>query len=272
MELRRGVLLMVIGAALALPAAPGRAEEKKDGADIWTEVEQTGRRRFDLTDEEIGRVMKWVKEKNPDKLKELEELRKNKEEVDKFVTKLREYAKDEYDKVIRERFDKYRQRRREEFLDWLKKEYEWQAKELDKVKSQDSKLYDAKFQLVWDKYRRIYEAWRWNPELGKVLKQDMMLKHRRDKLVEKLKKEKDDKKKKELAQQLWEVVGDRFDLIIRRKQIAYDQLLKRLEELKKEINDQKNEIKEWRGDEFKEKAMRERVKELLEGMPKFEWN
>jgi len=276
MELRRAVLLMVIGAALALSAVPGRAEEKgkeekKDAADIWREVEQTGRRRFELTDDEIGRIMKWVKEKNPEKLKELEELRKNKEEAAKFVTKLREYAKDEYDKVIRERFDKYRKMRREDFLDWLKKEYEWRAKELDKVKSQDPKLYDTKFQLVWDKYRRIYEAWRWNPELGKVLKQDMALKHRRDGLVGKLKNEKDDKKKRELAHQLWEVVGDRFDLIIRRKQIAYDQLLKRLDELKKQINDQRNEIKEWRGDKFQEGAMRVRIKELLEGT-KFEWN
>jgi len=258
-------------------AAPGRAEEqakeeKKDEADIWKEVEQTGRRWFELTEEETGRIMKWVKEKAPEKLKELEELYKNKEEIDKFVNKLREYAKDEYDKVVRERVDKYRQRRRDEFLDWLKKEYEREAKELDRVKSRDPKLYDEKFQLAWDKYRRIHDAWRWNPELGKVLKQDMALKHRRDDLVEKLKKERDDNKKKELARQLWEVVADRFDLIIRRKQIAYDQLLKRLEELKKEINDQKNEIKRWRGDEFKEKAMRERIKELLEGMPKFEWN
>lgn len=272
MELRRAFLLMVIGAALALSAVPGRAEEKKDAADIWTEIEQTGRRRFELEDEEISRIMKWVKEKNPEKLKELEELSKNKEEAPKFVTKLREYAKDEYDKVIRERFDKYRKRRREEFLDWLKKEFEWQVKELEKVKSQDPKLYDTKLQLVWDKYRRIHDAWRWNPELGKVLKQDMALKHRRDDLVGKLKIEKDDKKKRELAHQLWEVVGDRFDLIIRRKQIAYDELLKRLEELKKQINDQRNEIKEWRGDKFKEDAMRERIKELLEGIPKFKWN
>ena len=107
--------------------------------------------------------------------------------------------------------------------------------------------------------------------MGKVLKQDMTLKHRRDELVGKLKKEKDYKKKKELAHQLWEVVGDRFELIVRRKQIAYDQLLKRLEELKKRINDQKNEIKEWGSDKFKEEAMRERIKELLEGT-KFKWN
>ena len=277
MDLRRAFLMMVIGAALAFSAVPGRAgeqgnEENKDETDIWTEVEQTGRRRFQLTEDEIGRIMKWVKENKPEKLKELEEIRKNKEEVDKLVNKLREYARDEYDKVVRERFDKYRKRRREEFLDWLKKEYEWQAKELDKVKSKDPKLYDAKFQLVWDKYRRIYDAWRWNPELGKVLKQDMALKHRRDELVGKLKKEKDDKKKRELAHQLWEVVGDRFELIIRRKQIAYDQLLKRLEELKKQINDQKNEIKEWRGDKFKEDAMKERIKELLEGIGKFDWH
>ena len=277
MDLRRAFLMMVIGAALAFSAVPGRAgeqgnEENKDETDIWTEVEQTGRRRFQLTEDEIGRIMKWVKENKPEKLKELEEIRKNKEEVDKLVNKLRKYARDEYDKVVRERFDKYRKRRREEFLDWLKKEYEWQAKELDKVKSKDPKLYDAKFQLVWDKYRRIYDAWRWNPELGKVLKQDMALKHRRDELVGKLKKEKDDKKKRELAHQLWEVVGDRFELIIRRKQIAYDQLLKRLEELKKQINDQKNEIKEWRGDKFKEDAMKERIKELLEGIGKFDWH
>ncbi len=249
-------------------------DKKKDEGDIWTEGDRTepGRRRFQLTNEEIGRIMKWVKDKNPGKLKELEELRKNKEEADKFTNKLREYATEEFDKVVRERFDKYRQRRQQAFLEWLKKEYAWEAKELEKIKTKDPNLYNKKFDLAWEKYRRIYEAWRWNPELGKVLKQDMALKHRRDELVGKLKKEKDDKKKKELAHHLWEVVADRFDLIVRRKQIAYDHLLKRLEELQKRINEQKNEIKKWRDNKFKEDAMKERIKDLLEGIPKFKWN
>ncbi len=108
--------------------------------------------------------------------------------------------------------------------------------------------------------------------MGKVLKQDLSLKNRRDYLLGKLKNEKDDKKKKELGAQLKEVIDDRFDLIVRRKQIAYDELLKKIKELQEQINEQKNEIRQWRNKKFKGENVIQRIKELTEGISRFKWN
>jgi len=276
MELRRGVLFLVMGAALTLSAVPGRAgdkgkEEKKTDPNMWSPPEQVrGPWGMRLTEEEIGRVMERIKKDNPQKAKELEDLRTLDEE--KFRKELREYGKEEFGKIVRERIEQYRQRRREEFVKWLEKEYPREGKELAKLKSKDADVYNKKYELLRKKYGYIHDAGRRNVELGKVLKQDLSLKNRRDYLLAKLKSEKDDKKKKELAAQLKEIVDDRFDLIVRRKQIAYDELLKKIKELQEQINEQKNEIRQWRNKKFKGENVIQRIKELTEGISRFKWN
>jgi hypothetical protein len=280
MESGRAVLFVAIVMVLTLSVSPGfpaekdagekAKEEKKAPESIWTEEEEAGRRRFEPTEEEIERIVKSVKESDPAKAKELEELRKT--DTSRFLNQLREYGKEEFAKIIKERIDGWRAQRVAEFLDWLGREYEPEAKELAGLKTKDPNLYNKKYELVWDKYRAIYEAWRRNPELGKVLKQDSALRTRCDELIAKIKSEKDDKKRAELGKHLYEVVADRFDLIVRRRQIAYEELLRRLKEMQDQINEQKNEISRWRNEKFKEENVRQRIKELTEGIPKFNWN
>ena len=274
MELRRGVLVLVIGAVLTVCALPcGSAEaEKKEEADIWTEGQQRGpgRRRFDLTDEEIDRVMKQIKETNPAKAKELAELRK-KGDTDEFRSQLREHGAEELAKIFRERIESFRRRMDAEFLEWLGKNYQREANGLAKIKPKDPELYNKKFDLLKRKYRRIYDASKWNPELAKVLMEDLELQKRRDDLIPRIKREKDQKKRNELAAKLQEVVENRFELIVRRKQIAFEHLLKRLKDLQEQINKSKTDIKEWRNEKFVEKIVKERIEELTKGIPKLEF-
>ena len=277
MEIRRGIIFVLsIAALLTLSVLPCYAANKdaNDKEDIWTEDERKGpgpgRRRFELTDEEIDRIMKGLKESNPAKAKELAKLREK--DPEKFRAELRTHGREEFGKIIRERIEAWRQKRRAEFLEWLQKNYAKQAKELDKLKTKDPDLYNKKFDLTWNKYRSIFDAERRNPELGKVLKEDLELRKRRDELLGKLKATKDAKKKKQLAAQLEEVVAARFDLIVRRKQIAYEHLLKRLEELQKRIKESRAEIREWRSDKLKAENVKKRIQDLTEGIPKFDWD
>ena len=140
MELKRGIFLVLVTAAiLTVTILPCSADEKKDEKDIWVGEETRGPRmmprpgpvsvgdeprgprmgsgrgpgagrmgpgRFELTDEEIDRVMKGLKESNPAKAKELEKLRET--EPEKFIDELRKHGRDEFGKIIRENIEKWR--------------------------------------------------------------------------------------------------------------------------------------------------------------------
>jgi len=279
MRLCRGVLLVMVVAALMLSALPGRAEEpaetkkeeKKTDPNIWSPPEETAEsRRMRLSEEEIARIMEQIKKENPQKATELEAMRTL--DGEKFRRELREYGREEFGKIVRERIDEYRSRRRDEFIKWLEEQYQGEAKELAGFRDKDADVYNQRYDFVWRKYGYIHEAWRTNAELGEVLKQDLTLKNRRDYLLANLKNEQDETKKNELLAQLKEVTGDRFDLIVRRKQIAYDDLLKKVKELQDRINEQKDEIRKWRDEKFKEECVTQRIKELTEGISKFNWN
>ena len=94
----------------------------------------------ELTDEEVDRILKDLKERAPEKAKELTELRKK--DPDKFRDELRKNAREEFGKVVRERIDKWRQQRQTEFLEWFAKSLPDEAEELAKLKERDPKLYD----------------------------------------------------------------------------------------------------------------------------------
>ena len=119
-------------------------------------------------------------------------------------------------------------------------------------------------------YGRIAEATRENPKLAKVLKEDLELKKKRDKLLGRIRAVSDEKKKKELTAQLEEIVGDRFDLIVRRKQIRYEQLRKKLEKLKKQVKQSEAEVEKW--NELKDEKVKERLEELISQTEKFNWD
>jgi len=284
---RRIILVLVIAVVTAVTVVPCSAQEgKKDEKDIWTEDEQRGPgpgerpgpgrgpgrgpRRFEPTEEEIDRVIKGLQKSDPEKAKELEALRKK--DPEKFREELRRYGREEFGKIIRERIENWRRERQNEFIEWLRKNAPLEAQELAKLKEKDPDLYTKKYELAWNKYGRIFEEGRRNPELAEVLIEDLKLKKRRDELLNTIKAAKNEKEKQKLVAELEKVVARRFDLIVRRKQTEYERLLRWLKELQERVTESRDEITKWRSDEFKNENVKKRLQYLLEETQKFSWD
>ena len=284
MELSRRIVLVIVVAALAtVTILPCYTAEKKAKENIWTEGEPRGPRpgpgrgpgrgprRVELTDEEIDRIMKGLQESNPEKAKELAELRET--DPNQFSFELIRHGHEEFGKIIKERIEKGRSRRHAEFLEWLEKAVPREAQELAKLKEISPDLYAEKFELIRRKYWRIFEASKRNPELADVLLEDLRLQKRRDELVKKIKATQSVRDEKKLVAELQEVVAGRFDLIVRRKQIAYERLIKWLEELRKRIRESRGEITRWRDEKFKNENVKQRMQDLLSETPtEFKWD
>ena len=275
MELRRGIILILVMAVLTtVTIVPCFPEENKAEEDIWTEEEPRGPGggpgrggpgrggrgpgRFRTREENIDNFLKELKESDPKKAKELITLREK--NPDKF--------KEEIQKILRERWSKrmesWSRRRRTEFLEWLGKAFPQKAQYLDKLKATDTDLYAEKYEIIREKYWRIFEESRRNPPLAEVLMAEMKLDETQEILIKEIRATKNEQQKKKLMAQLEEVVGDKYDLIIRKKIIAYEFLLKRIEELQKELNKSRDEIEKWKDPTIKEQNVKERTKELIE--------
>ena len=283
--------IAVVFIAAALPCPAGE-RDKKEGQNIRTIDERRGpgpgpgpgpefgpgerpprgpgRERFELTDEEIDRIMEGFKQRDPQKAKELAELRKK--EPEKFKFELGRNAHEEFAKLMEERMEKWRQQRRADFLDWLEKNYSREARGLANLKERDPNLYEKKLGSTREKYGPIRDAERRNPELAEVLKEDLRLKEREDELVGKVKTTTNQKEKEKLDAELAEVVGDRYDLILRRKQIAYERLLKELEELQNRIKESHAEMLRYQDSKVKGENVKQRLKDLLEQKKGFRWD
>jgi len=276
MEKSRGIIFVLLMAAvvagIALPCPAGE-KEKEDEKNIWEEGGQRGLRqrrgRIELTGEDVDRILESLKKSDREKAKELVKLREK--DPEEFRDELRRHGGDEYNKIIQEHIANWRQQRRAEFIDWLQKNYRRDARELATLKSRDPDLYDKKLNSLRRKLDPIREAERRNPELAEVLKEDLQLKERRDELIVKIRAAKTEEDKKALVAQLEKVLGDRYDLILRRKQIEYERLLRWLEGLQNRIKKSRAEIAQAKKKEAKAENVKKRTSQLLEGKEDFNW-
>ncbi|MBW7990886.1 MAG: hypothetical protein FVQ84_12840 [Planctomycetes bacterium] len=255
---------------------PCFSEEKNAEEDIWTEDEPRGPGggpgrggrgpgRYRTREDEIDRFLKELKESDPAKAKKLVNLRKK--DPEKFRDELRKSVREQWSK----RIESWRNRWRAEFLEWLGKAVPKVARDLAKLKDKDPDHYAKKYELVKEKYRRIFDESKRNPELAEVLMAELELDERQVVLLKKIKAAKSEKDKKKLMSQLEEVVGNKYDLILRKKFIGYESLLKRVEELQKELNKNREEIAKWKDEKIKAQNVKERVYELTEPSRKFRW-
>jgi hypothetical protein len=159
----------------------------------------------------------------------------------------------------------------DEYIKWLDSNYPDEAARLKQLKAEDPDQYMRAVMISGRKYGPIFFASKDNPQLATVLKEQMTLKDKRSALLKQIKATTDEKQKKDLMTELEKVVGQQFDLIVKRKQIAYEDLTKRLEGLKKEVDDKKAEVEKWKGQDFKNQRVKERIDELLNETEKFEW-
>lgn len=279
METSRAIILVLAMAVIAAVAALPCSADRNNDDSIWTEDEGRGpgprrgpgRERFELTDEEIDRIMDGLKKRSPEKAKELAELRKK--DPGKFREELGRHAREEFRKVIGERIEKWQAQRRARFLEWLAEKVPEEAEELARLKERSPDLYGDRYERTRRKYGRIYEEGRRNPELEKILLEDLRLQKRRDQLLGKINTTKSRREKEQLTKELEDVVGLRYDIIVRRKQMAYEWLLKRLEELQNRVRESRVEIQKAQDAKVKAENIKNRTKELLaEKKHEFPWD
>lgn len=156
------------------------------------------------------------------------------------------------------------------YFEWLEENYTDEAEKLAELIEKDVNLYLKQLGLSLKKYGRIAEAAEENPALAEVLKEDLELKQRRNKLLRRIRAASGDERG-ELVKELEEVVSSRFDLIVKRKQIEYEQMLKKLEKLKKRVEESESKVEKWKDAEFKKESVRARLGELVGETDKFRW-
>jgi hypothetical protein len=287
MELRRGfIVILFIATIAAIAAVPCYSGEKKTDS-MWDEPQGPdgpgrggpgrggpgrggrGRGRFELTEKEVNRIIKNLQENNPKKAKQLKELREK--DPNQFNIELRRHGREEFGRIFRERFDKWRKERQNEFLKWLGETFTKDSRDLAKIKETNPNLYPDKYEMIWRKYQRIYDERRRNPELAEVLIEDFKLKETRDELLIKIKASKNEKQRGIWVAELEKVVSRRFDLIIRKRQIEYELLLQWLQELQDRITENREEINKGLNQEYKNENVKKRMKDLLE-VPGINWD
>jgi hypothetical protein len=272
--LRMAALLVGFTLAGALAAAQPAAREPKPAKNnIWKDepketVSSWWQR--ELSGDTIARIMKGIQLRDPALAERLNQLRK-KDPV-RFKAQVREQGRPEMEQIIRERFEARRLERNAKFVEWLKANYPKEEQTLATLKDRSPQLYISMFDRLLKEYGYIYEADSSNPEMGAVLKEDRELKKRADNLCRQLRREKSEAKRQALGAELQDVIAKRYDLIVRRKEIAYEQLLRKLDELHKQVRDSKDEIAIWRKPEIKQENVKQRIQALTDSRVRFKWD
>jgi len=294
------VFVVLLGLFIAGAPTACFAAKPQDGNNIWLD-EKPGR--FELNDEAIERIMQRIRQANPRRADELAKLRAD--DPDAFRNELRAAMREQFGRRMQRRMpgrpeamsgmhggerpmrfkgasrpgeeprrEMMRERMREknaEYIEWLGQNFPDEAEKLERLQKEKPELYMRKLMVSLKKYGRIYRASKDNPELAAVLKDDMALKQRRRELMSQIKTTTGKDEKNALISELDDVVSRRFDLIVKRKQIAYEQLAKKLEELQKEVKSREADVEKWKSPQFKEQNVKARIKELLSQTEKFDW-
>ena len=296
------ILVLAMGATVLLAGALTRGADEKEDESVWHEDElreRGGFRRFELTDEAIEHMMSRLEKEDPAKAKELAKLRKK--DPEKFKAELREVMRKRFGRGWREqgrgggRYGPGRgmefggrggrgepsagrtrgkramyRRRGPAFDEWLAESYPEEAKKLAELEEKNPALYRGRYAICRRRLGRIYEA-KENPELVEILKEDLDLKDRRDKLLEEIRAGVSEDEKKELVKELADVLSRRFDLIVKRKQIEYERLLERLKELQERVKQSEAQVAKWKEAKFKNTSVKGRLEELVGKTEKFRW-
>jgi hypothetical protein len=295
------ILLVMLVSLLAVSTSCMAADNKaavSENENIWAEDQPTMDRPFKLTDERIQEMLNRLGESDPNKAKELAQLRKDNPE--KFQSEFRKVMHEQFGKNREPRGDREGDQRpsggpagkppeafrheggnereawmakmQEEFTGWMAKNYPDEAAKLTKLKAENPGLYMRQLMLDMKKYRRIQEVSEENPAMAEVLKQNLSLNEKCDQLLKQISAAKNDADKKALTAELEKVLGSKFDLIVKRKQMEYEGLHKKLEALKAEVQKSEANVEKWKSAEFKNNSIKARLEELLSKQEKFEWD
>ena len=253
-----------------------------------------GKGQSEPTPEQMDHILAELKEKNPQKADELAKLRQT--DPNAFRIELRNAMREQFMSRMHEQrgeqgkwqpqqgqvpmmqgpgaeFKREKiQEKTEEYLKCLRENYPDEAAKLEQLKKDNPGQYMRAMMISGKKYGRICDAVKDDPNLAKVLKQQMELKDKRAELLKQIRAATDEKQKTTLTTELEQIVGQQFDLIVKRKQMAYGDLTKKLADLQKEVDHKKSEAEKWKSKDFKSQKVKERVTELLVEKEKFEWD
>ena len=158
----------------------------------------------------------------------------------------------------------------QDYIKWLEKNYPQQAEELNKLKDDKPGLYQKKLDVGMRRYGRIMEASKSDPALAEVIKQDLELKDKRNKLLKELKATTDEKEKDKLTAELKDIVSNRFELVVKKKQLRYEELQRKLETMKKEVSQGEAELTKLKAG--KAEHIEQRMKKLISGAEQIDWD
>jgi hypothetical protein len=161
------------------------------------------------------------------------------------------------------------ERMHNDFIAWLEKNYPEEAVTLKQFREKEPDKYMERVMEKMHLYEPIMRAERSNPKLAQVMKDDLELQKQRDALVKQIHSATGTDREKLLAD-LKDVVSRRFDIIMARKQLQYDDLKIRLEDLQKEVQKQEQELEKLKTN--KDKAVKEYFDGLVNKAEKMNWD
>ncbi len=171
-------------------------------------------------------------------------------------------ARDSYMELMR--------KRNEEFVEWLKVNYPEKAVEFEKASEANPERAFRDLMPVMMKYRDIFETEKKNPELASLMKKDIDLLEREGEILTAAKISEKEKDKEKLTAELNSIVAARFDLILMKRQMRFDELKERLAQLENEIKKQEADLEEL--SKQRDEQINKRVTELLSADSQIKWN
>jgi hypothetical protein len=160
--------------------------------------------------------------------------------------------------------------RQEQYIKWLEKNYPEDAARLAALKKQNPDKYLQRLTESYEKYGRLARADKRNPERAKLIRQDIELKSQEEKLVSDIRAASDKKQKAALTEELQQVESKRFDNIVAQKQLRFQELNKRLDELTKELKNKEAELDKLKTQ--KDEEVKKHITDLLNQTEKMDWD
>lgn len=286
MKTSRIQILILSLLALVMSGFSATAEQAGPAPEPMFEDEWEAPDQWRPPEEAIDRMLERIKETDPEAAERLAKLR---EDPEKFGEELGKYMREHWKDMHRGDRSRHKWRgrqggrgdrggywgrermwkRHQEFVEWFSENYPEDANELEAIRQTNPRLYMRKMMRCVKKYGKIAETAKNNPELSEVMKENVELKDKRDEILKELRTAEGDEKDA-LAKKLAEIVSERFDLIVRRKQLQHEQLLKKLARLEEQVKESEGEVDKWKTS--KDQKVKERVDELLGKSDEFHWD
>ncbi|MHC4926342.1 MAG: hypothetical protein ACYTER_03240 [Planctomycetota bacterium] len=160
-------------------------------------------------------------------------------------------------------------KKHEAFFAWLEKNYPQKANELKEIGNTQPDKFGQRIAHIIKAYEPIQKADKHNPELAKVLREDLKLQQQRNQILKQLRSAKSKEEQDKLLGELNTVVGARFDVIIQKKQIQYNMTRNRLDSLNKRLQRHGTELQKLKDE--KNQNVEKRMKDLTDGKIKMDW-